>query len=367
MTTSRNRRRAAGLATAGALVLGTLVSYSAQAASPSAPPKAGSTSASGTASSTSGIPAMVDPVTDLGRQPRGSEPTWFDSIYFTSSVKANGHDFGIQVQTRVLPNIDEVAYRWTFAVTDKTTGWHDDYEAVVAADDYRWTEGKLDIKAPGLSWTGNADRQSVKVDTPFGSLDVDMESTGPALNYASTGLFNLADVPAYEFALPEMRTSGTLAIGDKKHRIRGTSWLDRQWGELPQALTRWTWMNLSMPNGDKVALWDAVGEKSEDSWATVLHPDGSYDVVDVEPLAKDASKPWVSPETGQTYPTRWTVHIPQLRTELAVRVTGTPAQEVRSETPEGGYQEATAAFVGKYNGKKVSGETYAELNGNWRP
>ncbi|GGP14053.1 hydrolase [Nonomuraea glycinis] len=363
MTTSRNRRRAAGLATAGALVLGILASYPALAESPPATPKAGPTAAS----TTSGIAAVIDPATDLGRQAPGREQAWFDSIYFTSLVKANGHDFGIQVHTRVLPNMGEVENRWTFAVTDKTTGWHKDYEAVVAPDDYRWTEGKLDIKAPGLSWTGDSARQKVQLTTPFGSLDIEMVATGPALNYGSTGVFNLVDVPAYEFALPEMRTTGTLVIGDKKHAIRGTSWLDRQWGEMPENLKRWTWMNLSMPNGDKVALWDAVGQKSEHSWATVLHRDGSYDVVEVEPLAQDASKLWVSPETGQAYPTRWKVRIPQLRTELAVRVTGPQGQEVKGQTPEGGYMEATAAFDGTYNGKKVSGETYVELNGDWRP
>ncbi|MER7057918.1 lipocalin family protein [Streptomyces sp. NPDC000351] len=363
MTTSRNRRRVAGLATAGALVLGTLVSYSAQAASPSTTPKGGSAAAS----TTSGIASIVDPAADLGRQAPGPEQAWFDSIYFTSSVKAKGHDFGIQVHTRVLPNMGQVENRWTFAVTDKTTGWHKDYEAVVEPDDYRWTEGKLDIKAPGLSWTGDSTRQEVRVVTPFGALDVEMVPTGPALNYGSTGVFDLVNVPAYEFALPEMRTSGTLVIGDEKHAIRGTSWLDRQWGEMPEDLARWTWMNLAMPNGDKIALWDAVGAKSENSWATVLHPDGSYDVVEVEPLARDASEPWTSPETGQTYPTRWHISIPHLRTELSMRVIGTPAQEVETQTPEGGYMEATAVFDGTYNGKKVRGENFVEMNGNWRP
>lgn len=362
MTTSRNRWRAASLATAGALVLGGLVSYTAQAAGPSATPKVDSITASGA----TGIASMVDPATDLGRQPAGPEKTWFDSIYFTSSVKAKGHDFGLQVQARVLPNIAEARYRWTFAVTDKTTGWHKSYESFVAPDDFRWTQGKLDIKAPGLSWTGNSHRQAVRVATPFGALDIQMVPTGPALNYGSTGVFDLADVPAYEFALPQVRTSGTLAIGDRTYAIQGTSWVDRQWGELPDALTRWTWMDLSMPNGDKIAVWDAIGEKSEQNWATVLHPDGSYDVVEVEPLARDAAQPWTSPETGQKYPTRWKVRIPQLHTELSVKVTGTPAQEVQSGTPEGGYMEATAAFDGTYNGKKVKGETYVELNGEWR-
>lgn len=224
---------------------------------------------------------------------------------------------------------------------------------------------KLDIKAPGLSWTGGSARQSVRVETPWGALDVDMTPTGPAMNYASTGVFNLVDgVPNYEFALPEMRTSGTLVVDGKKHRVRGTSWLDRQWGEMPLSLTRWTWMNLSMPNGDKVALWDTVGSRTKDSWATVLHPDGSYDVVDVEPLVRSASRPWTSPATNQTYPTRWRVSIPALRSELDVRITGNPDQEI--ETPDGsGYLEAAAAFTGTYDGKKVRGENYVEMTGEW--
>jgi hypothetical protein len=45
-------------------------------------------------------------------------------------------------------------------------------------------------------------------------------------------------------------------------------------------------------------------------------------------------------------------------------VTGNPDQEI--ETPDGGgYLEATAAFTGKYNGKKVRGETYVEMTGEW--
>lgn len=363
MPTSRNRRRAAGLVTAGALVLGALAGYSAQAASPSAPSEARTT----TASATSGIPAAIDPEADLGGHAPGPEPTWFDSIYFTSSVQANGHDFGIQAHTRVLPNAGEDEYRWTFAVTDKTTGWHKDYEAIVDEDDYRWTEDKLDIKAPGLSWTGDSARQKVRMTTPFGSLDVQLVAKGPALNYASTGVFTLVDVPAYEFALPEMRTSGTLEIGDEKHAIRGTSWLDRQWGEMPMNLQQWSWMNLDMPNGDKIAVWDAVGAETQHSWATVLHRDGSYDVVEVEPLARHASRPWTSPESGQTYPTRWRIRIPALRTELTVNVVGTPAQEIEAPTtPDGGYYEAAAEFHGTYHGEKVRGENYVELNGSWR-
>jgi hypothetical protein len=47
-----------------------------------------------------------------------------------------------------------------------------------------------------------------------------------------------------------------------------------------------------------------------------------------------------------------------------VRVTGDPDQEIG--TPDGsGYLEATAAFTGTYNGKKVRGENYVEMTGEW--
>lgn len=36
-----------------------------------------------------------------------------------------------------------------------------------------------------------------------------------------------------EFALPSMRTSGTLTLNGKTQKISGESWLDRQWGETP--------------------------------------------------------------------------------------------------------------------------------------
>ena len=314
----------------------------------------------------SAIPGVVDPAADLGRHPAGPEPTWFDSIYFTSAVRAGNQEFGLQVHTRVLPNRPEGAYRWTLAVINKTTGWYDDYAVVVEPKDYRWSQGELDIKAPGLSWTGNATHQTVRVDTPWGSLDAQLTPTGPALNYASTGYFTLVDgVPNYEYALPQVRTTGTLTVNGRRHAIKGTSWLDRQWGEMPRTLERWTWMNLSMPGGDKIAVWDTVGARTKHTWATVLHKDGSYRVVGVEPLADGVSRTWTSPATGQKYPTRWRLRIPALHTQLDVRITGNPDQEIA--TPDGGgYLEAAATFTGRYEGRRVRGENYVEMTGEWK-
>lgn len=357
MIRTRATRRTVITGAAAAVVAATAVPSQAQAAAPSRTSVTGVT--------TAGIPAMVDAAVDLGSHDPGPEPSWNDSIYFTSAVKAAGHSFGLLVHTVATPHAPGGGGILAFAVTDKTTGWYKNYQTMIAGPDYLWSRGKLDIRMPGLIWTGDVRHMTVQVDTSLGSLDAEFVPTGPVMHYAGTGLFNLIDVPNYEFALPSMRTTGTLVVDGRRHAIAGTSWLDRQWGPLPQTLSRWTWMNLDLPGGDKVAIWDAVGTGTENSWATVLRPDGSYELAAVEPLAGGATQPWTSPATGQTYPTRWRISIPALRTYLEVRITGTPGQEI---ILAGGANrmEATAAFTGTYNGRYVRGENYVEMIGAWQ-
>ncbi|MER7794397.1 lipocalin family protein [Streptomyces sp. NPDC097640] len=310
-----------------------------------------------------GIPSAVNPDTDLAAHTPGTQRLWNDSIYFTSWIKAGGHNFGVLVHTLDFPNIDNRIWRVT--VTDEDTGWHKLYESKVAQKDYSWSKRKLNIKAPGLTWTGNAQNMAVKAATPWGALNFNLKAQGPALKYAGTGTFDLLGSQQYEYALPSMRTTGTLAVQGKTHAVSGESWLDRQWGPVPldDKTMHWTWMNLRLPNGDKLAIWDYANNKRGNAWATVVHPDGSYSLAEVKPLAKGAHRTWTSPVSGNSYPTRWSVDIPALKTHLNVRITGTDAQEATGN-PRG--YEGTAAFNGTYEGKQASGVNYVEMVGNWK-
>ncbi|BBC30935.1 hypothetical protein SGFS_022290 [Streptomyces graminofaciens] len=305
-----------------------------------------------------GIPSTVDPANDLAAHTPDSDPAWSESIYFTSWVKGNGHDFGLVVQTATFPHTDQ--QMMTVAVTDVTTGWHKSYQTPIAKEDYNWSKSGLDIRMPGMTWTGTALKMSVRTATPWGSLDVQLRAKGPALKVAGTGSFPLLGKTNYEYAFPSMQTTGTLNIQDKSYKVSGESWLDKQWGPVAfDDSMRWTWMNFRLPGGDKMVVWDSANRTTENAWATVLHPDGSYDVVAVEPVAEGAHRIWTSPTTGNAYPTRWSIDIPALKTHLNVRVTGTDAQEVTGDP--GSRYEATAA----YQGKKVSGVNYAEMVGHW--
>ncbi|MDD9376906.1 lipocalin family protein [Streptomyces sp. ZAF1911] len=349
---SRRRLLTIGAPVAAAAVLCTTVLTTAQA------DESHSSAAAGTTAGT-GIPASVNASTDLASQGAKGKS---DSIYFTSQVKSKGHTFGILVHTVNAVEADQRIM--SVAVTDETTGWYKNYQVPVAKDDYTWSTEGLNIKMPGLTWTGDAKQMSVQASTPWGALDLDFETKGPAMNYAGTGEFDMLGKRQYEFALPAMRTTGTLTLEGQTHKVSGESWLDRQWGELPLgASNHWTWMNLSLSNGDKVAIWDAVGNKEENSWATVLHPDGSYELAAVKPLADSADKFWTSPTSGQSYPTRWRVQIPSLKADLNVRVTGTKGQEIGAGQLS--RFEGTATTTGIYKGKPVTGHNFVEMVGNW--
>lgn len=351
----KSARTRLGVAIAAGAVLGAAAVPAAQAVGRD------SGSRTSTTPVNAGIPATVDPAADLAAQAPGAEPAWADSIYFTSEVKAGGHDFGVLVHTLNLPNLDQRLL--AVSVTDEKTGWYKSYQVPIAKDDYSWSTKGLDIKMPGLTWTGDARNMSVKATTPWGALDFQLLARGPVMKYAGTGSFPLLGDTQQEYAFPSMRTTGTLTVKGETYRASGTTWLDRQWGPLSlnDKSMHWTWMNLDLPNGDKVAIWDYANNKTENSWATVLHPDGSYELATVKPLADDAHRFWTSPTSGNSYPTRWTVDIPALKAHLAVRITGTDAQE-----PAGGSRyEGTASFTGTYEGKKTTGKNYVEMVGTW--
>lgn len=311
----------------------------------------------------SGIPALVDASTDLAAQPPGPELGWADSIYFTSRVKAGGHDIGLLVHVVSIPN--GPGQKIVFSVTDETTGYYNYHVTQIEPEDFHWSEDELHITAPGLTWTGNAEKMDVSLEVPWASLELELVSRGKVMNYGGTGAFPLFGHVNHEFALPDMQTTGTLTIEGDRQQVEGQSWLDRQWGPVaPKPNTRWSWISLNLPNGEVMAIWDAISQSADShSWVTAMSADGTYAVDAVQPLADGASNFWTSSVTGNTYPSRWRVSIPALDADLTVEVTGTDQQEIVIHGD--GRMEATAAFTGIYNGADVSGMSYVELFGDW--
>ncbi|SDY85004.1 lipocalin family protein [Citreimonas salinaria] len=310
------------------------------------------------------FPKLIDPATDFAAQPPGPELGWADSVYITSRLNADGRDIGILLHVVSIPN--GPGRKIVLSATDETTDFYR-YEVVpVQESDFHWSADGLNITAPGLTWTGDAERMSISFEVPWFALDLELESEGPVMAYGGSGSFPLFGDVNHEFALPNMRTTGTLLLEGNTHEVVGQTWVDRQWGATsPQADAHWSWISFNMPNGDAMAIWDTVSPTTgNQSWATVVRRDGTHIVTEVEPFAEGASEIWTSPESGNTYPTRWQVRIPALNAALTVNVTGNLHQEIVINGD--GRYEATAAFSGTYQGENISGKSYVEMFGEWQ-
>jgi hypothetical protein len=337
--------------------------FAVAAASPGARATTNSSSAAVSEPANSGVPAVVNPSADLAAQaPTSSDPFYDDSIYAISQLQGGGHKFAVLVDVAALPNIgeDEVL----FSISDETTGWYKNYEAPVPAGEFSWSTTGLDLTAGSVTMTGSAQQINATATTPVGSFTGQYTPQGPAFNYSSDGLTQLLSDTTYEYAFPDATTTGTLTAEGQKFTVSGTSWVDRQWGPFPltDPTMQWTWFGMTLSNGDVVAVWDILDSSSQNSWATVLSPNGSYQVVAVTPVANGAGAPWTSPASGNTYPTAWNITIPSLSADLIVAKTGPTGQELPNP---GAHVEATGSVLGTISGSLVTGSTFLEQNGNW--
>jgi predicted secreted hydrolase len=303
-----------------------------------------------------------------------------DSNFVTTNMKGDdGREFNFIIHHLcVNPKKDPEQYPLILSIvslTDRTNRWYTQNETVYTADQFSVSTERLDIKTPISSISGTLDKMALKADLPDGKgkIDVTLERTGPVLDNCALGYFPFLnnEVVVWQYALPYLKATGTLTLDNKTTKISGDAWLDRQWNDMSQDFFdkkfKWKWMNLNLDNGYKISVWDMVVHgKNENAWATVLSPKGVHTVVDVVPLSKWESDPWVSPVTNQKYPTRYVVEIPDLETKINVKVyDGMPGQEIVSPSGDDKY-EAHSTFEGTFMGKKVKGFNCVELVGNYR-
>ena len=312
---------------------------------------------------------FIDPVNDLITHPEVNVNSWF----FVGRLEGDGHQFGFLTHQIILPGREKGLPSFSVAnsIIDLTTDWYQSEEIVYSQEAVTFPTTGLDVHTPTATVTGPFEEWLVHFTVPGGGeATLTMRPVGGVLYNAGSGSFPFFGMNVFHYAFPSMETTGTVVANDgQTYHVSGVTWLDRQWQLLPppqnisETKWRWTWFNLSLDNGEYVSIWDIVQTEKEQSFATVLHPDGSQTIAPVTPLILDATNFWVSPRSGKRYPTRWIVRIPSLDAELEVSV-ARPDQEV----PLLGFEryEGTCLVKGTYHGRPTSGYTYVEMTGYWK-
>jgi predicted secreted hydrolase len=305
-----------------------------------------------------GFPAFVHLPADQAAHP-GAQNEWW---YTIGHLTADGHEYGYEVQLTA-QGLTQIA------LTDLTSGTYASQQNQYRPGQFSVSATALDVRMPNASLSGPPGGMHLTADLPheMGTLDLTLAAAGPAMYDNGTGLFPFLGGTSYYYSLPDLATSGTLTLGGKATRVRGISWLDRQWGDWNWAsLHKWTWMAVQLGNGQALNLWDLFDSNGEGHWATVLSPDGSERVVSVSPLAPGASSFQTSPATGQRYAGQWIVEIPGLHARLTV-IARPVLQEILYGSPlSPGINESDSTVRGTYLGHRVTGHAYVEQLGIWK-
>ncbi len=321
-----------------------------------------------------GVPTYIDAGKDFKVHPGYSS----DGQFVAANLKGDdGREFGVMLHIMcVNPEIDPNKYPVILSIitmSDFTNHKYMAKEDACMAPNISYSEERLDVTTPVSYIRGNADTVECGTDLPDGAgrIDLKLKCTGPVLYNCATGQFPFLndEVLAYQYSVPTMEATGTMKLDGREYKVSGPAWLDRQWGngseDFVKRTFKWKWMNLQLNNGYRISVWDVVvNDKKENAWATVLSPEGAHFVVDIEPFSKGEGE-FYTGKTGQIYPTKYRIEIPQISSYFDVKVRDLPEQEIVSAMGEDKY-EAACTFTGSFMGKEVEGFNYVELVGSFR-
>jgi hypothetical protein len=326
---------------------------------PMTSPAAQAVAASG---SGKGAPLFVAADPDLVAKEGVAQDSWFVISHLTSG--SNRLDLLVHY-IRLTPPQGPLIQAMV-SVLDPVSGKSLSEEKDYKSSETTFSTTSLDVQTPSGGVSGHASAMHVTGRFQRINVDLTLANQGPLLANLGTGMLPFYGDINYEYALPSMKTAGSVVIDGKRYQVDGVSWFDRQWGQMAPSFwahMQWTWMGISLDNGDRISLWDIIDGDREHAFATMLHPDGRHEVVDVEPVAQGATSIWTSAATGRRYPTHWVVSIPTLKARLRVEPL---VREQEFVSPIGIHKyEGASKVAGEIQGKPATGHAVVELVGDW--
>jgi len=192
-------------------------------------------------------------------------------------------------------------------------------------------------------------------------LDLEMEATKPtALHYGGDAHPYRFGGYTYYYSRVKMATRGTITVDGKTYHVTGSSWYDRQYGELYQAIVKgWQWFAIELDDDRQIMLYDILGKANAVERAgSITDADGNTRALARHQFDVEVLGHWKSPHTGCTYPSGWRVTVEGQTFEVQPMVRD---QELRAQHgfwPGPEYWEGAASVSGDRAGK-----AYVELNG----
>ncbi|RZM37097.1 MAG: carotenoid 1,2-hydratase [Sphingomonas sp.] len=312
--------------------------------------------------------------------PHKSQLEWWYFVGHLYGTDPNGakREFGYEVtvfQLWALPG-GPATYSWHFAVTDVNNKLHRVEErAVSAAIPDR--KGSFSFTNQDWSVGGSLQNYAIKAALSDGRFGIDLSTSSriPFALHNGNGVVDYRPVgrtSAY-YSSTALDTTGTIYDNGVPIKVTGTSWQDRQWFNKGTALDQggslfgggWNWFAIQLDNHVQYMLYylqsPVTGAIVNKFGTRVVN--GTATPVPGDQMGIRALAHWHSVNSGYTYPSGWTVTLPDGTLTLTPQVIDQEMVWPLHRT----YWEGTSAVVGTLNGRPVTGRSYVEVNPYLQP
>jgi predicted secreted hydrolase len=230
-----------------------------------------------------------------------------------------------------------------------------------------WSRGPVGTpEAWSLVWNGEAFDFSMCDERQDMGFELKTRPSKPLVFQGPNGYSRKgANRGSLYYSFTRLTTEGTLRLGGRSWKVRGESWMDKEFGssQLGADQVGWDWFSLQLGDGRDLMLYLLRREDGtvDSGHATLVESDGTVRFLSEGEWGVDVTDSWTSTETAADYPARWTVNVPSEGLRLDV-VPVLDDQENRSRLPGGVFYWEGAVRILDPGGNSL-GRGYVELTG----
>jgi predicted secreted hydrolase len=316
-----------------------------------------------------GTPVVPDaPVPVTFPRDDGSHDTSVEWWYFTGHLLTEeGDRYGFEYVIFRARDDNREGYAAHFAITDNSRRQFQFDQRLRGGAGVAGDAALLDLDLGGWTMRGGDGQFALAADMPGYAMRLDVETTKPAALHDGDGYIDYGNGTAsYYYSWTRLQVTGELELGQGTVRVSGEAWMDHQWGDFATYQAGgWDWFSAQLDDGTDVMLYlirDADGKQLRVD-GSIVSLDGELSVLGEGDFAITVDGEWTSSGTGTTYPSGWTITIPDHELSITVRPS-LPHQELDTRATTGViYWEGEVVVAATDRGRPVAGLGYTELTG----
>lgn len=218
---------------------------------------------------------------------------------------------------------------------------------------------------------GNGDSHVIEIKDRDVALRLSLTPVKPPVLHGDRGLSQKDEGKgraSYYYSLTRLKTEGELEIAGKRHKVRGLSWMDHEFGsnQLGEDQVGWDWFSIQLDNRIEIMLYlmrRRDGSPDPHSSGTLVYENGVTRRLAPSDFRIEILERWKSPKSGGDYPMRWKVAIPAEAIELEIAPFFREQELDTRKSTKVTYWEGSVQVRGSYRKKPVQGLGYVEMTG----